>query len=116
MAEHEALHAVAAHPPERVDVLGRSSFRTASFARPDPVQMEQAARDVGATHVVWSGRFVGVADTVVTEPVQTFRFGSWYGDGWGRHDGFGYSPGIAYVPVVVSVDQYGFVAYFLRID
>lgn len=100
--------------PAHVDLIGRSEFRSTDHLRPDrDGQLAVLARKVGATEVVWSRRHLGKTDTIIEEPVTTYStVHEWGGR---RHRGQSYTESsTTWVPVVVSADEFAYVAYFLR--
>ncbi|HMN96753.1 MAG TPA: hypothetical protein PKC43_05400 [Phycisphaerales bacterium] len=102
--------------PARVDVLGSSQFRSTDPLRPQDGELASFAGRIGANLVVWSSRFVGKGDRVVTEPVTTFgsvgypRWDPISGDRWQAWGG----TATTWVPVVVLADEYAWSAFFLR--
>jgi hypothetical protein len=100
--------------PSRVRVLGRSDFSTTDHVRPDDGTLEQFARKVGATTVVWASMYRGRTDTIVDQPVTQWRTATVAGPR-GRLWTYNESSTI-WVPVSVSADEFAFVAFFLRED
>lgn len=105
--------------PDSVDILGRSEFSSTSAVRPDDGELAAFAAKIGATRVVWSSRYLGKADKIVSEPVWTWTSGSEWSrrsrSGPRRSDSFSYSQNsTTWVPVVVQADETAWVAYFLR--
>jgi hypothetical protein len=110
--------------PSRVEILGRSEFKTTDTVRPETPEGEAElaafARRLGADMVVWSGRTLGKADKIVDRPVTTTSSSGW-GRPWdGGRDGhssrdWGYTDSsTSWVPVRIQADESGFVAFFLR--
>ncbi len=105
--------------PDRVDVLGRSEFRTTETIIPDGADragLEAFARKIGATDVVWAGRVLGKTEKVVDRPVTSYGHGTFWGsyrdrDQWWS-DSYSESR-TTWVPVRVPADETGFVAFFL---
>ncbi|MBL8764674.1 MAG: hypothetical protein JNM07_10440 [Phycisphaerae bacterium] len=102
--------------PAAVQVLGRSEFRTTSRVRPSDPQLEQFARRVGATTVIWTSTYTGKADSIEQEPVNEWRTGT-ITDRLNRErraDAFYSDNATIWIPVVVQKDEYAWMAYFLR--
>lgn len=108
--------------PERMTILGKSEFRTTETILPDGADresLENFARKVGATDVVWSNRILGRTEKVIEKPVTSYSTGTF----WGRRDrrsrwwDDSYSQSsTTWVPMRVPADDTGFVAFFLRAD
>lgn len=105
--------------PDRVEIIGRSEFRTTETIIPDGADrrgLEEFARKVGATDVVWASRILGKTEKVVDRPVTSYGHGSFWGS-YRDHDQWwsdGYSDTrTTWVPVRVPADETGFVAFFL---
>lgn len=104
--------------PATVEILGVSEFRTTDPIRPggaDQDQLARFARQIGATEVVWSRRYLGKTERIVDRPVTYYDFGS----GWalGRYRrGAGVFTGstTTWLPVVVEADESAYLAFFLR--
>jgi hypothetical protein len=104
-------------PAERVQVLARSTFRTTDELPKDDTLAALGAR-LGATHVVWSSKVVGQVSKVVQRPVTSSTFGTRYRrdrDGNREPDSYHEST-TTYVPVSVTADEVGAIAYFLKIE
>lgn len=106
-------------PPESIEILGRSEFSSTDEIRPGDGSLAAFAAALGATRVVWSSRYLGKADKIVSEPVWTHSTGTDYdrrtSAGRRRGSTFSYSDtSTAWVPVVVRADQTAWTAYFLR--
>ena len=102
-------------PPQDVEVLGRSEFRTTSGIRPGDGSLEAFARKLGATTVVYTTAYLGKAEAVRQEAVQSYRTGSHYYDRNGKHrDSVLSESSIYWVPVTVQADENGYIAFFLR--
>jgi hypothetical protein len=99
--------------PSRVEVLGRSVFRTTDAVDPGDGELAKFAGEIGADYAVWSSSYVGKTDRIEHEPVRRT------GGGWGydsdRRGRWGVYDGTWDVPVVVSADEYAWIAYFLRV-
>jgi hypothetical protein len=97
-------------------VLGHSSFRSTEKAD-DEQELLSVARRLGADMVVWSSRVLGKADTIVDRPVSTNTWGTgWYRDASGERRPDHYNEhSTSWVPVRMTVDEVGAVAYFLRV-
>jgi hypothetical protein len=106
--------------PARVEVLGRSEFRTTEAVKPSDASLQDFARRLGATTVVYATTSLGKADTIVDKPVTTTYNDSWGGAGGGRERGGRYRDPIfsgtstSWVPVVVQTEERGFVAFYLK--
>jgi hypothetical protein len=104
-----------ATPPQNIEVLGRSEFRTTSGIRPGDGSLEAFARKLGATTVVYTSTYLGKAEAVRQEAVQSYRTGSHYYDRNGTHrDSVLSESSIYWIPVAVQADEHGFIAFFLR--
>lgn len=107
-------------PPEGVEVVGRSEFRTTDAVRPDgadAASLEAFARRVGATDVVWSTRVLGRTAKIVDKPVTTYGTTTWYGSRRGRDRWWGDTrtdSSTTWVPMSVPADETGVVAFYLR--
>lgn len=105
--------------PERVEILGKSEFKTTDPLRPDfedKQELETSARRLGATTVVWSSVLLGKADRIEQHSVSSYSTGSdWTRDERGRrrHEPFSENT-TSFVPVRVQRDEVGYVAFFLR--
>lgn len=111
--------------PSRVEILGRSEFKTTDTVRPETpegeAELRSLARRLGADTVVWSGRTLGKADKIVERPVTTTG-DVWRGGGGrsfdaqsGRSRDWGFNESsTSWVPVRIQADESGFVAFFLR--
>lgn len=120
-AKAELLRALqVTDPPESVEVLGVSRFRSTKLLRPgsdDSESLSTFARSVNADTALWSIKYLGKTDTIVDRPVTTFSSGYGY---WGRGrrwrddawDNWGSST--TWVPVRVQADEYLYVVFFLR--
>lgn len=107
--------------PARVEVLGRSEFRTTEAVKPSDASLQDFARRLGATTVVYATTSLGKADTIVDKPVTTtYTDSHWGGSGWGRDRGGRYRDPIfsgtstSWVPVVVQTEERGWVVFYLR--
>lgn len=104
---------------DRVEIVGRSEFRTTETIIPDGSDrrgLEEFARKIGATDVVWASRVLGKTEKVVDRPVTSYGHGTFWGsyrdrDQWWS-DGYSDSR-TTWVPVRVPADETGFVAFFL---
>lgn len=103
----------------RVDVLGRSTFRTTDRVRPETdegrAELVKVAQKLDADLVVWSSRYLGKSERVVDRPVTSYRSGTIsYVDRAGKVRSQSYSDNeTAWVPTGVVADEVEFVAYFL---
>ncbi|HED53361.1 MAG TPA: hypothetical protein ENJ00_04080 [Phycisphaerales bacterium] len=105
--------------PANVRLLGVSSFRTTQKIKPWDGSLAKFARKRGANYVVWSDRYLGKADTIVTRTVWSDHLV--YDDYRDPSTGRRYSDVRHYttsrdVPLVVAKDETGYTAFFLRID
>ena len=110
--------------PREVVFLGSSAFMHAGTMDLFDGQLEQFAEKLGADYAVVSEEYVGLRDHVVYSPVTTYGWGGGWGGAWGGGWGGGYDRYgpwrsdfdfyTTYVPVVVAVDSYHYVAFFLR--
>ncbi len=104
-------------PPDDVEVLGRSEFRTTDSIRPGDGQLAEFAASIGANRVIWSNRHLGKADRIEHEPVSTTSWGT----GWfrtpddRRRIGHYQEQSTTWVPLRVKAEEYGWLAFFLRI-
>lgn len=113
-AKAELLRALqVSAPPEQVELLGRSAFRTTYRTDPADGELEALARKKGANLVVWSSNYLGKAQIVRDEPVTEWRTGSYY-SGRDRRSRTYTENSTIWVPVVVEADEHAFMAYFLR--
>jgi hypothetical protein len=103
--------------PEGVQVLGSSQFRTTEPLTNREQSLSRIARDLGANMVVYSTRVLGKSDRIVRESVSTTTTGTaWLRDADERRRPETYSEtSTSWVPVRVSADEVGAVAYFLRV-
>jgi hypothetical protein len=104
-------------PAERVQVLARSTFATT-----DPLPAEDSLQalgaKLGATQVVWSTQVIGQTDKIVQSPASSSSYGTRYrrnSDGDRDPDSFHEST-TTWIPVRVTADQIGAIAYFLRVE
>ncbi len=105
--------------PARVDMVGRSAFKTTDRVDPEDGQLAALARLKGANLVVYSSSYLGKSEKIVSEPVTTFSSGteSWWGSDARRrrrHTDFS-ETSTSWVPMKIQADEHFFVAYFLRI-
>lgn len=100
--------------PARVEVLGRSEFRTTDTLKPTDFALQDFARRLGATTVVYAMTSLGKADTIVEKPITTtYTESSWRGSGRGRDPIFSGSS-TTWVPVRIQTEELGWVAFYLR--
>lgn len=102
----------------RVLILGHSHFSTTDNLAKAEADLGRIARNLGADMVVWSSRVLGKTDAVVDRPVTSSTWGTgWFkdSDGERRPDTFT-AHTTSWVPVRVSLDETGAVAYFLRVN
>lgn len=104
--------------PEAIVFLGSSSFMNAGTIDLYNGQLQSVAEKIGADYAVVSEEYVGLRDQIVYSPVTTYGWG--WGGGWGGHYGrwgpwrSDFDFYTTYVPMVVSMDSYHYVAFFLR--
>jgi hypothetical protein len=100
-----------------VTILGSSQFRTTDGIGDPQVVLPKIARSLGANRVIWSSRVLGKADKIVQEPVSSNRFGTvWYRDRDDRYRNDSYNEQqTTWVPVRVSADEVGGIAFYLRV-
>lgn len=105
--------------PAGVVILGRSDFRTTQTLRPettDQPELVSFARAIGADEVVWSRGYMGRAQTIINEPVNSWYYGneSYWDSRNRRWRTRSYSDqSTTFIPVQVEADQYAYIAYFL---
>ncbi len=97
-----------------VRVVGVSSFRTTDIVRPWDGGLADFAHDIGADLVVWSDRYMGKADAIVDRTVYVDSIGS--GRNRDGDDRTRFRTETYTVPVVVSKDERGYTAFFLRVE
>lgn len=104
--------------PERVRLIGVSSFQTTSPVRPWNGELEEFARERGAHYAIWSDRYLGKAETIVTRTVWSDRTDFiTYEDSLGEdRRATRQSSTSTSVPMVVEQDETGFTAFFLRVE
>lgn len=104
--------------PERVRLVGVTSFRTTDPVRPWDGQLEKFARKQGAHYAIWSDRYLGKAETVVTQTVWSDRTDFiTYEDAAGEdRRATRQSSTSTSVPLVVEKDETGFTVFFLRAE
>lgn len=98
-------------------VLGRSRFKSTRSERADEADLAAAAAKIGATGVVWSSRYVGKADRVDRETVfvESWDTQHTYDRSTGRYRQSVFPErATASVPVVRQVDEFEFIAFWLR--
>ncbi len=104
--------------PTRVLVLGHSQFSTTDNLAKAEKDLGRIAHNLGADMVVWSSRVLGKTDSVVDRPVTSSTWGTgWFRDNDGERRPDTYTEHTtSWVPVRVSLDEVGAVAYFLRVN
>ena len=100
-------------PPDDIEILGRSVFRSTTPLRPGDGSLASFARSIGADYAVWSSNYLGTKEIVQQEPVRSTGFyGSYRHDGrHGYYDPWGRT---SFVPVVIEADEHAWVVYYLR--
>ncbi|RMH11507.1 MAG: hypothetical protein D6695_09005 [Planctomycetota bacterium] len=104
-------------PPESVEIVGRSSFKTTDRIRPHDGRLARFARQIGADRAIWASRYVGKSDRVESRPVHStgYRRVTYYDRRADKYrTRYEYDDWTTYVPVVVSADETAWVVYFLR--
>ena len=101
---------------DAVSVLGRSVFRTTSSVDPIDGKLAEFAASVGADQVVWLRHHEGKTKAVVQQRTyDVARVPSFSGAGRpgsaGRMEAV---PTMNYAPVVVEMDEFAWVAYYIR--
>ena len=123
-AERESLEQMlltgiqVSQPAERVLVLGDAQFRTTDDLSGAEGELSRMARNLGADMVVWSTRVLGKADKISQEPVTTHTNATgWYRDSNNdrKYDSYN-ATSTTWVPIRLSVDETGAVAFFLRVN
>lgn len=105
-------------PAASVRVLGRSYFRTTDTMPRSDADLRALGAKLGANMVVYSTRVLGKADKIVSEPVTSNTWGS----GWRRDRDGNYRPDTysesttSWVPLRISADETGAVAYYLFVE
>lgn len=104
--------------PERVHLIGVSSFRTTDRVRPWDGELESFARKQGAHYAIWADRYLGKAETIVRQTVwsDTTDYISYEDAGGNNRRATRQRSKSSEVPVVVEQDETGFTAFFLRVD
>lgn len=103
--------------PGVVRILGHSRFRTTDDLGRAHKDLSRIAKELGADMVIWSTRVLGKSETIVDRPVTS----STWGTGWFRDSDDERRPDTftahttSWVPVRVTLDETGAVAYFLRV-
>lgn len=104
-------------PPEKVQIIGRSSFKTTERVRPNTGELEAFARRIGADTALWASRYVGKSERVETQAVYNsgYRHVQYYDRSADRYrTRYEYDDWTTYVPVVVEADEMAWVVYYLR--
>lgn len=104
--------------PQSVTVVAHSQFRTTDGVGDPRETLPEVARKLGANLVVYSTRVLGKSDKIVQEPVSSNRSGTvWYRDSNDRYRSDNYNEQqTTWVPMRVSADEVGAIAFFLRVD
>lgn len=104
--------------PQSVTVVAHSQFRTTDELGDPRATLPEVARKLGANLVVYSTRVLGKTDKIVQEPVSTNRSGTvWYRDTDDRYRSDNYNEQqTTWIPVRVSADEVGAIAFFLRVE
>ncbi len=102
---------------ERVELIGRSRFRTTQPPNPNADGLRRFAAGLGADYVIWSNRVLGKVDTIKHEAVRTERWRSdrVWNDNRKRYEYVRrWEPETTWVPVVVKRDEVWWVVFYLR--
>ncbi len=104
--------------PERVTLVGVSSFRTTDRVTPWDGSLAEFARQQGAHYAVWADRYLGKAETIVTRTVWSDSNDYiTYEDATGEDRRASRRRSTSTdVPLVVEKDETGYTAFFLRVD
>jgi hypothetical protein len=104
--------------PAAVTMVAHSQFKTTDNLGDPQATLPEVARKLGANMVVYSTRVLGKADKIVQEPVNSNKFGTvWYRDRDDRYRNDSYNEQqTTWVPVRVSADEVGAMAFFLRVE
>ena len=99
-------------------MVAHSQFKTTDNLGDPQATLPEVARKMGANMVVYSTRVLGKADKIVQEPVNSNKFGTvWYRDRDDRYRNDSYNEQqTTWVPVRVSADEVGAMAFFLRVE
>lgn len=102
--------------PGNCTIIGRSVFRSTRDIRPDDGTLASFAERLGANYAVWSSAYVGKTEVIEREPITVTGY-NWSGsrDRYGRYDDRTFHE-TAYVPVVVTADEFNWIVYYIRID
>lgn len=104
--------------PERVHLIGVSSFRTTDSVKPWDGDLASFAHKKGAHYAIWANRYMGKAETIVTRTVwsDSNDYISYEDGGGTNRRASRQRSSSADVPIVVEKDETGFTAFFLRVD
>ncbi|HYF14995.1 MAG TPA: hypothetical protein VD971_07990 [Phycisphaerales bacterium] len=103
--------------PRAVAILGTAQFRTTESLTATDDELRRIARRLGANMVVHSERVLGKADRIVDRPASANTHGTgWWREGDGSRSPDSYHESrTTWIPIRISVDETGAVAYFLRV-
>ena len=104
--------------PDRVHLIGVSSFRTTNTVRPWNGDLASFARKKGAHYAIWADRYLGKAESIVRQTVWSDSTDYiTYEDSTGTdRRATRQRTTSTEVPLVVEKDETGFTAFFLRVD
>lgn len=104
--------------PDRVTLVGVSSFRTTDKVTPWDGKLESFARKRGAHYAVWANRYLGKAEAIVTRTVWSDSNDhiSYENNAGDDRRASRHRSSSAEIPIVVEKDETGYTAFFLRID
>ncbi|MBM4108206.1 MAG: hypothetical protein FJ255_05265 [Phycisphaerae bacterium] len=97
------------------DIVGRSRFTSTTPLDPADGSLARAAAQRGAVMAVWSSRFLGRTERLVSEPVHSYTSGTLSRrdrDGKRRTETYSETT-TTYVPVKVQADEREYIAFFL---
>lgn len=102
-------------PPDDIEILGRSVFRSTTPLRPGDGSLASFARSIGADYAVWSSNYLGTKEIVQQEAVRSTGIGVYGSYSRGPRHGY-YQPWgrTTFVPVVIEADEHAWVVYYLR--
>lgn len=104
--------------PDRIRLIGVSSFRTTDRVQPWDGELEAFARKRGAHYAIWADRYMGKAETIVRQTVwsDSHDYITYEDAGGTDRRATRQRTSSTEVPVVVEKDETGFTAFFLRVD
>ena len=104
--------------PDRVTLMGVSSFRTTDRITPWDGKLAEFAKQKGAHYAVWANRYRGKAETIVTQTVWSDSTDYiTYEDATGEDRRATRQRSTSTdIPLVVEKNETGYTAFFLRVD